>query len=160
MKERNDSAAASEEEVSESLSEKPAETAEETTAEESKTDSVSEDTVRLDPLFDIRKRQEDGSWKAQPVEITEASAEEAEPDENDDPTKPTESLPFAQEESLPAWKKLRAKAIGNVRIAVGAVVAAAILVVAGLSIYTYQYPNIFRGVKLASEYSLSGMTQE
>jgi vancomycin resistance protein YoaR len=161
MKEQNDPAKLSEEEVTAQAS-----TAEETTEKLPETDGADEQTEKLpeaeepteepegDPAFVVSKRQADGTWKRQPVTAAAEPTEEPneEPEEEEEPE---ENI------SLPDWKELLGGAtFRKGRVVVGVVVAAVLVVFAGLSIYTYQYPNIFRGVKLTSTYSLSGMTQE
>ena len=101
----------------------------------------------VDPAFQISKRQGDGSWEPQPVWISCAEASDEEPEEE-------ESQPIP--ENKPVSDRTR-----RIRqIVAGAVAAVVVLTVGGLSLYTYQYPNIFHGIKLASEFSLSGMTEE
>lgn len=123
----------------EQTAEEPAE------SEDAQTEQIRMETV--DPAFQISKRQGDGSWEPQSVWISCAEASDEEPEEE-------ESQPIT--ENKPVSDRTR-----RIRqIVAGAVAAVVVLTVGGLSLYTYQYPNIFRGVKLASEFSLSGMTEE
>lgn len=150
MNERNDPAKLSKEEAG---------TISEDTAVEAAEDVMTgEEPVDIDPVFQINKRQEDGSWKPQAVEVTMAGTEEAfetvQPPE--EANAPVEEPPVPEKPK----KTVSEKTLRIGRIVVGTVVAVAIIAISGLSIYTYKYPNIFYGVKLASEYSLSGMTQE
>lgn len=123
----------------EQTAEEPAE------SEDAQTEQIRMETV--DPAFQISKRQGDGSWEPQSVWISCAEASDEEPEEE-------ESQPIT--ENKPVSDRTR-----RIRqIVAGAVAAVVVLTVGGLSLYTYQYPNIFHGVKLASEFSLSGMTEE
>lgn len=123
----------------EQTAEEPAE------SEDAQTEQIRMETV--DPAFQISKRQGDGSWEPQSVWISCAEASDEEPEEE-------ESQPIP--ENKPVSDRTR-----RIRqIVAGAVAAVVVLTVGGLSLYTYQYPNIFHGVKLASEFSLSGMTEE
>lgn len=123
----------------EQTAEEPAE------SEDAQTEQIRIETV--DPAFQISKRQGDGSWEPQSVWISCAEASDEEPEEE-------ESQPIP--ENKPVSDRTR-----RIRqIVAGAVAAVVVLTVGGLSLYTYQYPNIFHGVKLASEFSLSGMTEE
>ena len=123
----------------EQTAEEPAE------SEDAQTEQIRMETV--DPAFQISKRQGDGSWEPQSVWISCAEALDEEPEEE-------ESQPIP--ENKPVSDRTR-----RIRqIVAGAVAAVVVLTVGGLSLYTYQYPNIFHGVKLASEFSLSGMTEE
>ena len=123
----------------EQTAEEPAE------SEDAQTEQIRMETV--DPAFQISKRQGDGSWEPQSVWISCAEASDEEPeDEESQPI--TENKPVSDR-----TRRIR-------QIVAGAVAAVVVLTVGGLSLYTYQYPNIFHGVKLASEFSLSGMTEE
>lgn len=154
MKERNDPAKLPEEERGMVSEETHAPAADGQTAGE-QTASAEEATEKLPLVFQISKRQEDGTWKPQPVAITEAGEKEADSKPMDSIESPAEEEP-AHREKVP----MRAKTLRVSRIVVGTVVSVAILALSGLSIYTYKYPGIFHGVKLDSTYSLSGMTQE
>lgn len=166
MKDVNDSAQLPEEEKEAAVSEdkernetepETAETAdgaqneEEQTAEEpAESEEVQTEQIRMetvDPAFQISKRQGDGSWEPQPVWISCAEASDEEPEEE-------ESQPIPENKPVSdRTRRIR-------KIVAGAVAAVVVLTVGGLSLYTYQYPNIFHGIKLASEFSLSGMTEE
>lgn len=113
-------------------------------SEDAQTEQMTAETV--DEEFQISKRQEDGSWKPQPVWIS--CAEEPEAEEPEEPEQEEEHKPVSDR-----TRRIR-------KIVAGAVAAVVVLTVGGLSLYTYQYPHIFHGVKLASEFSLSGMTEE
>lgn len=133
-------------EVADSAQNEEEQTAEEPAeSEDAQTEQIRMETV--DPAFQISKRQGDGSWEPQSVWISCAEASDEEPEEE-------ESQPIT--ENKPVSDRTR-----RIRqIVAGAVAAVVVLTVGGLSLYTYQYPNIFHGVKLASEFSLSGMTEE
>lgn len=166
MKDVNDSARLPEEEKEAAVSEDKernetelekaevadgAQNEEEQTAEEpAESEDAQTEQIRMeavDPAFQISKRQGDGSWEPQSVWISCAEASDEEPEEE-------ESQPIP--ENKPVSDRTR-----RIRqIVAGAVAAVVVLTVGGLSLYTYQYPNIFHGVKLASEFSLSGMTEE
>lgn len=144
-KERNEAEPETAESVDGAQNEEEQSAEEPAESEEVQTEQIRMETV--DPAFQISKRQGDGSWEPQPVWISCAEASDEEPEEE-------ESQPIPENKPVSdRTRRIR-------KIVAGAVAAVVVLTVGGLSLYTYQYPNIFRGVKLASEFSLSGMTEE
>ena len=144
-KERNETEPETAETADGALNEEEQTAEEPAESEEAQTEQIRMETV--DPAFQISKRQGDGSWEPQPVLISCAEASDEEPEEE-------ESQPIP--ENKPVSDRTR-----RIRqIVAGAVAAVVVLTVGGLSLYTYQYPNIFHGIKLASEFSLSGMTED
>ncbi len=111
---------------------------------------VSGDEPKLTPGFRVRKRRADGSWSNHPVRVTDTEQQAEEP------RKLRRETPVEPRPEPPRFGKMM-----PIRRGIVAAVAAVVVAAVGIfSIYVYRYPSVFPGVRVASSFSLSGLSQE
>lgn len=132
------------------------------------------------PEFEVARMGEDGEWHTVPIVASEEEPEQQPESERKEEREPSaQVVASAAAAAVRAGNKMIEKSVEKraskgkdkknrsqeekIKLAqkiVGTIAGIAIVTIGALSLYVYQYPSIFYGVRVAQDFKLSGMSEQ